>query len=259
MNELTRLLKENFDYSMTNIHTAFPGVVVKYDKDTRRADIQPSIKRKLPSGEFVDFPVIPDAPVLFPGTKQYTVCYPLEKDDEVLCICMERGTDTWRDNGGSGIEETDPRRFSLMDCIVIPGLQPLEFIGAEGDGFCVVHKAKPDGDLISSVVMDDDKIQVTQQKAVLTVKGNKLSFKNDSKDFFTVMSKILDDMKTAAQNSKTFAGNAKGHKTVGSPANHNVSPDDQAKFAIDEQNFNTDAQNFGTDKTDLGKVMEAGE
>ena len=78
------MLKENFDYSMTNIHTAFPGVVVKYDKDTRRADIQPSVKRKLPSGEFVDLPVIPDAPVLFPGTKQYTVCYPLEKDDEVL-------------------------------------------------------------------------------------------------------------------------------------------------------------------------------
>ena len=117
----------------------------------------------------------------------------------------------------------------------------------------------PDGDLISSVVMDDDKIQVTQQKAVLTVKGNKLSFKNDSKDYFTVMSKILDDMKTAAQNAKTFAGNVKGHKTVGSPANHNVSPDDQAKFATDEQNFNTDAQNFGSDKSDLGEVMEAGE
>ena len=37
MDELTRLLKENFDYSMTNIHTAFPGVVVKYDKDTQAA------------------------------------------------------------------------------------------------------------------------------------------------------------------------------------------------------------------------------
>ena len=75
----------------------------------------------------------------------------------------------------------------------------------------------------------------------------------------TVMSKILDDMKTAAQNMKTFAGNVKGHKTVGSPANHNVSPDDITKFGLDEQNFNTDAQNFGSDKSDLGKVMEAGE
>lgn len=258
MNELNRLLKENFEYSMTNVHTAFPGVVVKYDKDTRRADIQPSIKRKLPSGEYIDFPVIPDVPVLFPGTKQYTVCFPLEKDDEVLCICMERGTDAWRDTGGSGIEESDPRRFSLMDCAVIPGLQPIEFIDAEGDGFCVVHKSKPDGDLIASVVMDDDKIQVKQAKAVLTIKGDKLSFKNDSKDFFTVMSKILDDMKQSAENMKTHAGNVKSHKTAGSPANHSVSPDDIAKFQTDEQNFATDSQNFGTDKSDLGEVMEAG-
>lgn len=259
MNELTRLLKENFDYSMTNVHTAFPGVVVKYDAEKRRADIQPSIKRKLPDGEFVDFPVIPDVPVKFPGSKQYTLCFPLEKDDEVLCLCMERGTDTWRDSGGSGVEENDPRRFSLMDCVAVPGLQPVEFIAAEGDGFCVVHKAKPDGDLISAITMDDDKIKVIHQKAVFRIKGNKFSFKNDQKDFFTVMSKTLDDMKTAAQNMKTHADNVKAHKTVGSPANHNVSPDDITKFQADSQNFNTDAQNFGTDKSDLGKVMEAGE
>ena len=259
MNELSKLLKESFDHFMGNVHTAFPGVVVKYDKDTRRADIQPSVKRKLPSGEFVDLPVIPDLPVLFPGTKQYTVCYPLEKDDEVLCVCSERGTDAWRDSGGNEVEENDPRRFSLMDCFVIPGLQPVEFIDAEGDGFCVVHKSKPDDDLISSVVMDDDKIQVKQKKAVMTIKGDKLSFKNDKKDYFKVMSKILDDMKKASENMKTFAGNAKGHKTVGSPANHSVSPDDIAKFSMDEQNFNTDAQNFGTDKSDLGKILEEAE
>lgn len=245
MDELTRLLKESFYHSMTNIHTAFPGVVVKYDVEKRRADIQPSIKRKLPNGEFVDLPVVPDVPVMFPGTKQYTLCFPLEKDDEVLCVCMERGTDSWRDSGGSGIEENDPRRFSLMDCVAVPGLQSVEFIAAEGDGFCIVHKTKPDGELISAVTMDDDKIEVKNNKAVLKIKGDKFSFKNDKKDFFTVISKILDDL-------ETFAGNVKDHKTVGSPANHNVSPDDIAKFT-------TDKQNISQGKNDLGKVMEAGE
>ena len=245
MDELTRLLEENFEYLMTNVHTAFPGVVVKYDSDTRRADIQPSIKRKLPSGEFVDFPVIPDVPVLFPGTKKYTVCYPLEKDDEVLCICMERGTDSWRDAGGSGIEESDPRRFSLMDCMAVPGLQAVDFIAAEGDGFCIVHKSGTDGDLISSVVMDDEKIELRQKEAVLTVSGNKMSFKNGKKDFYTVMSKILDDCATHAENCAK-------HKTVGSPANHQVSPDDIQKFT-------TDQTNFQQDKSDLGEVMEEGE
>ncbi len=259
MDELTLLLKDSFDYSMTNVHTAFPAVVVKYDKDTRRADVQPSIKRKLPSGDFLDLPVIPDVPVLFSGTKQYTVCYPLEKDDEVLCICLERGTDAWRDTGGNGIEESDPRRFNLMDCIAIPGLQALDFIGAEGDGFCIVHKSGTDGDLISSVVIDDEKIELKQKDAVLTVSGNKVSFKNGSKDFFEIMSKVLDDMKTAAENMKTHAGNVKSHKTAGSPASHTVSPDDISKFALDEQNFNTDSQNFAQDKSDLSEVMGAGE
>lgn len=245
MEELTRLLKENFEYSMTNVHTAFPGVVEKFTKETRRADIQPSIKRKLPSGEFIDFPVIPDVPVLFPGTKKYTACYPLEKGDEVLCVCMERGTDAWRDSGGSGIEENDPRRFSLMDCVAIPGLQPVDFIASEGGGFCLVHKSKTDGDLISSVVMDDDKLQLRHGKAVLTLEGDKVSFKNSGKDFFTVLSKILDDL-------ATFAGNVKSHKTVGSPANHSVSPDDIAKFGTDESNLKQD-------KSDLEEVMEAGE
>lgn len=245
MDELTRLLRESFEYSMTNVHTAFPGVVVKYDKDKRRADIQPSIKRKLPGGTFADFPVIPDVPVLFSGTKQYTVCYPLEKDDEVLCVFMERGTDAWRDAGGSGIEEGDPRRFNLMDCVAVPGLQPVEFIGAEGDGFCVVHKSKPDGELVSSITMDDEKLSLTHKELKFTVKGDKISFKNGKKDFYTVMAKILDDLAAHAENIKN-------HKDVGSPATHQVSPDDQAKFA-------QDGQNLKQDKSDLGEVMEAGE
>lgn len=245
MDELTRLLQENFEYLMTNVHTAFPGVVVKYDADKRRADIQPSLRRRLPSGEYAELPVIPDVPVLFPGTRQYTVCFPLEKDDEVLCVCMERSTDAWRDAGGADIEDADPRRFSLMDCAAIPGLQPVEFISAEGVGFSVVHKAKHDGETLTAVAMDDEMVRITQGKAVLTVQGGKLSFRNDKKDFFTVMSKLLDDLAAHAEN-------VGGHKTVGSPANHQVSPDDIAKFKQDEINLKQD-------KSDLGEVMEAGE
>lgn len=245
MDELTRLLQENFEYSMTNVHTAFPGAVVRYDAGTRRADIQPSVKRKLPSGKYADFPIVPDVPVLFPGTKKYTVHFPLEKDDEVLCVVMERGTDKWRDTGGAGVEETDPRRFNLMDCVAIPGLQPVKFIAGEGEGFSIVHKAKPDGDLIASVVMGDDKVEVKHGKAAFCLTGDKFSFKNGSKDFFTVMSKILDDL-------VAFAKNVYLHKTAGSPANHQVSPDDVTKFQTDEQNLKQD-------KSNLGEIMGAGE
>jgi hypothetical protein len=158
--ELSKLLRETFEYSMTDIHTALPGVVVKYDAKTRRADIQPSLKRKMPGGKFMDFPIIPEVPVMFLGTKKYTVHIPLEKDDEVLLIVNERGTDTWKNTGGKGIEETDPRRFDLQDCFAIPGLQPVEFIPVEDAGLNIIHKSAPDGDFISSVTMDDNKIEM---------------------------------------------------------------------------------------------------
>lgn len=221
MNDLTQLLRESFEYSMTNVHTAFPGVVVKYDAKTRRADIQPSIKRKLPSGEFTEFPVIPEVPVIFTGTKKYTMCFPLEKDDEVLCVVMERGTDVWRDNGGSGNEETDPRRFDLMDCVAIPGLQPIDFVDEECNGFRLLH-----------------------EDCVLKIKGDKISFKNKSKDLFSVFSKILDDVATAIKNIYS-------HSDIGSPYMHTVRPDDKVKMQADEQNIKQD-------KKDLGEVMEIG-
>jgi len=78
MTEIDKLLKENFDYNMANVHTSFPGVVEKYDAKTRRADVQPSLKRMLPDGSFMAFPVISNIPVLFYGTKKTTIHFPIE-------------------------------------------------------------------------------------------------------------------------------------------------------------------------------------
>jgi hypothetical protein len=154
MDDLSKLIREAFEYSMTDIHTALPGVVVKYDANTRRADIQPSLKRKMPNGKFMDFPVVPDVPVIFPGTKNCTIHFPLENDDEVLLIINERGTDTWKSKGGKGIEETDPRRFDLQDCFVIPGLQPVKFQDNPADGLSIQYK-----DFKTNVVNDKATMQ----------------------------------------------------------------------------------------------------
>jgi hypothetical protein len=138
--ELMNLLRESFEYSMTNVHTSFPGNVVKYDAKTRRADVQPSLKRKLPDGSFADFPIIPDVPVVFPGSKHCTIHFPLENGDEVEVRVCERSTDVWRDTGGKGIEDPDPRRFNLQDCFATPGLQPVEFPETPEDGLSIIYK-----------------------------------------------------------------------------------------------------------------------
>jgi hypothetical protein len=219
MDALTKLLKEHFAYAMTGIHVALPGVVVAYNPKTRRADIQPSLKRKLPDGAFTEFPVIPEVPVVFLGTGKYTVHIPLEKDDGVLLIALERGTDTWKAAGGSGIEETDPRRFDLSDCIAIPGLQPVSFIPVDEPGLALVHKAAPDGETVSRIVMTDDRLEISHKKTGLTLKDDKIAVKNGEKSLFT----ILD----------TFIKNIIAMKTVGSPAQHVISPGDIQKLQQD--------------------------
>jgi len=262
--ELMKLLKEVFEYSMTNVHISFPGVVESYDPKTRRADIQPSIKKRLPNGEFLDLPVLPDVPVKFPGTKKYTIHIMLEKGDEVDVRVGERSTDKWRDTGGKGIEDEDPRRFSLNDCWCSPGLQPVEFIAVEEAGLNIVHKTDWDGNFVSSLTMDDDKVEVKyKEKAdvlmeddhilaktekcsadmtaqVVTVgngeltaklNGAKASLKNKSKSLFTILDTFLNTLKTT------------NPTTMGSPAQHTWNP------AI--------AQNIATTQAELGMIMEA--
>jgi hypothetical protein len=180
MDDLSQLLRETFEYSMTNIHTALAGVVKKYDPATRRADIQPSLKRKMPDGTYLNFPVIPDVPVLFPGSKKYTLHFPLEEGDEVLLIASERGTDSWKAKGGKGIEEADLRRFDLQDCYAIPGLQPQEFIVAKENGLQIIHKSAFDGDFISQVLMDDDKVEIKyKEKATFTIDDDHINGKTE--------------------------------------------------------------------------------
>jgi len=178
--DLKKLLRESFEYSMTDVHTCFPGVVEKYDAKTRRADIQPSLKRRLPDGSFAAFPIIPDIPIQFLGTKNFTIHIPLEKGDEVSVHVIERSTDIWRDNGGSGIEDGDPRRFNLQDCYAVPGLQPQEFIPATEAGLQIIHKNNFDGDLISQVLMTDDKIETTyKEKAKLLIENDHIAAKTE--------------------------------------------------------------------------------
>jgi hypothetical protein len=166
--ELKTLLREDFECAMTDIQICLPGVIEKYDPKTRRADIQPSLKRKMPGGKFMDLSVIPDVPVRFSGSRKYTIHFPLEKGEEVALHFIQRSTDVWRDNGGKGIEDTDPRRFDFCDCYAVPGLQPQEFIDVTKDnlesGLAVIHKTAWDGDLIESVLINDEKIEVVRKE-----------------------------------------------------------------------------------------------
>nr|AGS53500.1 hypothetical protein [uncultured bacterium contig00055] len=249
--DLKRLLRETFEYAMTDVHTCFPGSVVSYDAKTRRAEIQPYMKRKMPDGSFLNFPVLPDIPVLYFGTKKYTMHLPLEKDDEVMVMVCERCTDVWRDNGAVDNEDPDPRRFSIMDCFVIPGLQPQEFIGVEEAGIVIKHHTNWDGDFISHVIIDDDKIEAKyKKKCQVTMTDDKIfantehcSMEMTKKDI-TVTNSIstlrLREDKFSEKNKtqslykilKDWMQQCHDEITFGSPAVHKTSPKDKLALQV---------------------------
>lgn len=246
MQDLTDLIREYCDYYFTRVHTSMPGVISEYNAKTRRAIIQPSLERRAGNKEFVPLPLLIDVPVQFPGTKKYTIHFPLEKGDEVSIFFSERSIEAWKDAGQDGIKDTDPRRFSLSDAYCVPGLQPQEFIATEEPGLQIIHKDKFDGELISHVVIDDnhvevkykdsvidmkkDVIEVTNGKCAVKINGDKASIKNKSKSVYKILDTLLDKMKTTKPT------------TLGSPAQHNWNPAIETAIGL--------AQN------DLGMVME---
>ncbi len=241
--ELMKLLNENFEYNTTNLHTAFPGVVKSYDSETRRAEIQPSLKRKLSTGEFIEFPVLVDVPVLYFGTVKGGIHITLEENDEVLVICSERCLDMWKDNGLSGIEDSDRRRFTLSDAICIPGLQATTFpqisdfesLALHHDSNIVITNEK------SNISIQDDLITINNDKSTITIQGEVITFDNgknkfelnDTVDLESTGSgtlKIGNSTATLGKILSDFIDTVSGMTTVGSPATHTVNPSDIAKL-----------------------------
>jgi hypothetical protein len=184
MQDMTDFIREFLDYYFTQVHTSLPGVVVEYDANTRRAIVQPSLKRRAGNKEYIPFPLLIDVPVQYPGTKKWTIHFPLEEGDEVAVFFSERALETWKDVGQDGIEDPDPRRYDLCDAYCTPGLQPQEFIAATEPGLQILHKTAFDGDFISQVLMDDDKVEVKyKKKAVVTVEDDHINGKTEKCSF----------------------------------------------------------------------------
>jgi hypothetical protein len=280
MQELTDLMREFIEYYFTQIHTSFPGVVTEYDAEKRRATVQPSLKRHAGNKEYIALPLLIDVPVQYPGTKKWTIHFPLEKGDEVAIYFSERAIESWKDVGQDGIEDPDPRRFDLCDAYCVPGLQPQEFIAAEEPGLQIIHKDAFDGELISQVLMTDDKVEVKYkkksahtidddhingktEKCAIDMKGDQLTANTEKckVDLKGDVAQLANSKSTFKLNSGKFSFN-NGSKslftiwdtllqsigttsptTLGSPAAHSWNP------AI--------AQAITTAKTDLGQMMEA--
>lgn len=113
------------DARLADLHTALPGRVRSYDATTQTADIEPMIKRGVPTGGEEDevvletLPVLPSVPVLFPSGGQCFVTFPLTVGDPVLLVFSERDTSQFRATGAVS-DPGVPTMHGLSGAVAIP-------------------------------------------------------------------------------------------------------------------------------------------
>ncbi|MCH9837472.1 hypothetical protein K0U83_17545 [bacterium] len=113
------------DARLTDLHTALPGRVRSYDAATQTADVEPMIKRGVPTGGEEDevaleaLPVLPSVPVLFPSGGQCFVTFPLAVGDPVLLVFSERDTSHYRATGAVA-DPGVPTMHGLSGAVAIP-------------------------------------------------------------------------------------------------------------------------------------------
>jgi len=107
--------------ALSSVHTAFPAQIDKYDYMTAKADVKPLINAIYPDGSVMEFPIIPNVPVVWPRTSLGSISFPLQRGDGCLIVCSERSIDDWLLLSEQHTP-SDPRMFDLNDAIAIPGL-----------------------------------------------------------------------------------------------------------------------------------------
>lgn len=107
---------------LEEMHTTMPGLVQSYDPKTRLATVVPAVRLRSLHGELLEIKPIPSVPVVWPGSNRFSVIpAALVPGDGVLLHFSEASIGNWLQGAGVADAE-DETRFSLHDCIAVPGL-----------------------------------------------------------------------------------------------------------------------------------------
>lgn len=110
---------------LRGVHTAIPGKIEKYDRDTFRAEITPLIKHLTGKNVEVEVKPITDVPVIMIGGSSGIIDIELVKGDNVLILICESGIGAWKSsNGTRQVAPDDLSHHELNDAVAIPCLIP---------------------------------------------------------------------------------------------------------------------------------------
>lgn len=119
------VIRKHVERLLDRVRVALPGRIVSYDATRQSASIQLLIKH----GELDEggrrvarsLPICVDVPIMFPGSGDYRVTWPIAEGDTVLVHFCSSAITRWLARGG----EVDPgidRRHNISDAVAYPGL-----------------------------------------------------------------------------------------------------------------------------------------
>lgn len=127
-----------------DIHTALAGTIVSFDASTCTAVVQPTGKMETSTQERIEYPQIPNVPVVFPYSSSMNVgvAFPVKSGDTCLIVFSEIELDEWQ----TGREPNGTLHHDLTNGMCIPGLlrTPVKAVQDANANNCVVI----DGNLI---------------------------------------------------------------------------------------------------------------
>lgn len=124
---LEEVMQEVLDSRLSDVHTALPGRVERYDATKQVADVRPMVRAaaEAPDGSVVtrSFPVLVSVPVAFLSGGGFFLSLPLAVGDTGLLIFSELPFDRWRATGQES-HPADVRRHHVTSAIFMPCVRP---------------------------------------------------------------------------------------------------------------------------------------
>lgn len=121
----------------SQLYTACPAIVERYNPEECTVDVYPAILRAEIDGLTIKEAMLDRVPLHFPATADVGMTYPLKKGDTVLLIFLQSDSENWFTKITSIVSPRTYRKHSLNDPIAIAGIfkysaSPVE-AGAESD------------------------------------------------------------------------------------------------------------------------------
>lgn len=202
--QIEELIKNAIEQRLVQLHTSMPGVIAKYDPQKQVADVRPCLKRKYPSGEIVELPLLTNIPVAHPRAGKARIHLPLKEGDSVEICFSERSLENWNAKGGI-VDPEDPRKHHLSDAYIKPCFYPNKdpFLVTEPEAIEIVNDA-------AEIFIKKD--------GTISIKGSSLLLGDHSlSEFVAIASKV----KTEIEALRTWAS-SHTHPYVDSPVGPSV-------------------------------------